>query len=295
MPVSRYIKNGISFFIYSNLFIAFCVCAYTAKTTLLLYGNNGSPLVNSFVFSATLLFYCFHRVNKIKFLTPGENMEERNNWMSGHRPVYYTFIILCSITLLVELFFMPLRAWVVFIPVGILGVGYTFPIIPSKKGMKRLRDIYWLKIVWISLAFSWLTTFLPVIFIEPVSTLLKPSALFIFCRSFLFLFAVCMPFDIRDMQFDKQRGVNTLPVSIGAKTSTYISITVLLIFISLVCTQFLYFGLDFKVATALFISAFLTIALLPLANKKRPAVLFPLLYDGSMLVQWILVLLFTHF
>ncbi len=205
MIAYRLFKYGLRFFIYSNLFIAFCTLAYTAKTSLLLYGSNGNIHVNSIAFSATLLFYCFHRINKHKFLTTGENLEERNNWMSRNILIYYFLIALALIALIIELTFMPLKAYLVFVPVGLLGVGYTFPIIPTKNGLKRLRDIYWLKTLWIAFAFSWLTSFLPVIFNEPLESILKPMVLFIFCRSFLFLFAICIPFDIRDMNFDKNR------------------------------------------------------------------------------------------
>ncbi len=288
------IANAIRFFIYSNLFIACCVVAYTAKTSQLLYGNNGNVHVNGIVFSITLFFYCFYRVNKKRFITTEEGKEGRNRWMGSHTTMYVFLLAISSISLLIQLFYMPLRAWLVFIPVGLLGIGYTFPIIRTKDGWKRLRDISWFKTVWIAFAFSWLTTFLPVVFMEPVSSLLKPGVIFIFCRSFLFLFALCIPFDIRDLSFDRLKEVYTLPVSVGVKTSIYIAISMLLIFISLICIQFLYYKLDFTYAIALFSSATLTIILVLFANPKRPPLFFPFLYDGSMLIQWILVVIFAN-
>jgi 4-hydroxybenzoate polyprenyltransferase len=288
------VANAIRFFVYSNIFIALCASAYTAKTALLLYGNNGRLQVTITVFSATLLFYCFHRINKSKFLTAHENKEERNNWMSYHKEIYYALIAISSIILLFQLFYMPLRAWLVFIPVGLLGLGYTFPIIPARNGWKRMRDIYWLKTVWIAVAFSWLTTFLPVIINHPVSSLLTPPVLFIFFRAILFVFPICVPFDIRDMQFDQLKEVHTLPVTVGVKKSIYISIILLILFICLVCLQFFYFALPGTSAIALLCSAVLTIILLPLAKTQRPALFFPLLYDGAMLVQWIFIFVFKH-
>jgi len=294
-PVSTIFFNVIHFVVYSNIFIALSTAAYTAETSLLLYGNNGNVHVNTIAFCATLLFYCFHRINKKKFLIPDENQEERHDWMNAHKSIYYILILISLILLSVQLFYMPLKTGLVFIPVGLLGLGYTFPVIPSGNGWKRLRDIYWLKTLWVAIAFSWLTTFLPVAFSAPLSSMLKPEALFIFGRNLLFVFAICIPFDIRDMNFDKLKGVPTVPVSVGIKTSIYIAIILLLFFISIVCIQFLYFGLDIRVAAALFLSAVLTIILLPLAKVKRPALLYPLLYDGAMLVQWILVFAFMRF
>lgn len=290
----RGIKFALRSFVYSNIFLAFCVAAYTAKTSLIVEGNNGSLRIAGIAFFITLFFYCFHRINKKKFLTPDENLEERNSWMNAHKNIYYILITLSIVILSILLFYMPLRAWLVFIPVALLGLGYTFPIIPANKGWKRLRDIYWLKTFWIAFAFAWLTTFLPVVYTEPSSCLITPEVLFVFIRSLLFLFAICIPFDIRDMPFDKAKGVTTLPVSLGGKISIYIAISLLLIFIALVSVDLLYFNLNPRVASALLLSALVTIILLPLAKTKRPALFFPLLYDGALLTQWIFLFLFLH-
>ena len=294
MNPSGFIKYGVRPFVYSNIFIALCAAAYTAKTSLLLYGNNGSFHVNAVVFCAILLIYCFHRMNRTKFLTSGEHLEERNNWMNTHRGVYYVLITASLITLFIQLFYMPVETWLVFIPVGVLGVGYTFPIIPTSKGWKRLRDIYWLKTFWIAFAVSWLTTFLPVVYTQHLSSLLRPEVAFIFARSLLFLFAICIPFDIRDTDFDKLKGLTTLPVQFGVKRSVNIAVILLLLFILLVAADFFYFNLNTKTATALSLSAIATMVLIPLAKPKQPALVFPLLYDSAMLVQWVFVIAFIH-
>jgi 4-hydroxybenzoate polyprenyltransferase len=294
MKTLRFIKYGIRYLVYSNIFIALCSAAYTAKTSLLLFGNNGNFHVNITAFCGILLFYCFHRINKKHFLSPNEKAEDRLDWMSTHKSIYYLLIGISLLTLFIQAYYMPVKTWLVFIPVGLMGVGYTFPIIPTAAGFKRLRDIYWLKVVWISFSFSWLMTFLPVLFIEPITYLLKPEVLFVFVRSFLFIFAICIPFDIRDMSFDKLKGVNTLPVSFGAKASINIGITLLLFFSLLVGVEYFYFNLNIRIALALCISAIITVITLPIAKTKRPALIFPLLYDGAMLLQWILVFVFIR-
>jgi 4-hydroxybenzoate polyprenyltransferase len=289
MKMSRFIKLGLSPFVYSNIFVAFCTAAYTAKTSLLLFGDNGSTRVNSLVFCVTLFFYCFHRMNKQRSFTPDESLEARNSWMNKHKRIYSVLIGISLAIVTLQLFHMPIRTWLVFIPVALLGAGYTFPLIPTHNGWKRLRDIYWLKTFWIAFAFSCLTTFLPVIFVDPVSALFQPEVLFIFIRAFLFLFAICIPFDIRDMVFDRKKGVITLPVRFGAPASVNIAIGLLLLFIFLIGIDFRYFHIDLKPAFALFLSAVLTIVLLPLSKNKQYALLFPLLYDSALLIQWIFI------
>lgn len=291
MKLFRLIWPGVRPLVYSNLFLACCAAAYTAKTSLLLYGNNGTWLVNSLVFYATLFLYCFHRINKKRLHVRDENMEERDTWVNKYKSIFYVLIAASAVALSIELCYMPRRTWVVFIPVGALGLGYTFPIIPSRKGWKRLRDIYWLKTFWIAFAFSWLTTFLPVLYTQPLASLWKPEVLFIFSRGLLFLFAICIPFDIRDMEFDKRKGVITLPVKFGAQYARYIAVGLLLCFIILAALDFLCFNLNAGPTVGLLVSALITILLLGLAKTRQTAILFSLLYDSAMLLQWLLILL----
>lgn len=288
------VATAMRFFVYSNLFIALCATAYAIKTSFLLYRNYGSIHVSMLVFSATLLFYCFHRINKKKFTTPDENLAERNLWMNSHRNAYYVLMAASIVCAALQIPYLPLRIYTVLIPTALLSLGYTFSVIPSRQGWKRLRDIYWLKPLWIAIAFSILTTFLPVLYIEPFSAIPKAPVMFMFVRAVLFIFCLCIPFDIRDMEFDKLRKTRTLPVVVGAKTSACISISVMLLFISFVCIQFLYFNLDFKSAAALFVSAIITIALMPLSIANRSALFYPLVYDGSMLLQCIIIIMFIR-
>lgn len=294
MKTPSLFKNGISFFVYSNLFLAFCATAYAAKTSLLLYGNNGSLHVNVIVFFATLFLYCLHRINKKKSISDEEGFEERNGWVNTHKSVFYIFIGISLLIGLIELRYMPMRTWLVFIPVGLLGMGYTFPLIPTKNGWKRLRDLYWLKTLWIAFAFCWLTTFLPVVYRESLAAMAKPQVLFIFVRSLLFLFAMCIPFDIRDMQFDRMKGVSTLPVRLGAKKSVVVGSLLLMLFLFLVIIQLLYADLAMRPALGLLFSSCVGIVLLQLAKNKQPALLFSLLYDGALFTQWLFILLFCR-
>jgi 4-hydroxybenzoate polyprenyltransferase len=283
-----------NYIVFSNLFIAFCALAYAAKTSLLLYGDNGNIHVNLLVFFSILFMYCFHRINKKNQLTSGEQKEERFTWSYDHKKTVYVLLAISLTGDAFQLLFLPFRTWCVIIPVGALGLGYTFPVIPAKTGWKRLRDIYLLKTLCIAFAFSWLTTFLPVIFTESVSALVKPPALFIFVRSFLFIAALCIPFDIRDIKYDQQKGLKTLPVIAGIKTSILIAIGLLILFLLLVIMQHYYLGLGLRETSALLLSGLITIAIMPFATPGRPKLFFHLMYDGGMLLQWALLTGIMH-
>jgi 4-hydroxybenzoate polyprenyltransferase len=127
---------------------------------------------------------------------------------------------------------------------------------------------------------------------ESLSSMLKPEVLFIFIRGLLFLFAMCIPFDIRDMGFDKLKGVITLPVRFGAKSSVHIAVILLIVFMLLVILDAFYFNLNIRAASALLLSGLVAILLLQFAKTKQASLVFPLLYDSALLTQWIFILVF---
>jgi 4-hydroxybenzoate polyprenyltransferase len=97
------------------------------------------------------------------------------------------------------------------------------------------------------------------------------------------------------MRFDKLKGVMTLPVKLGVNISISIAIILLFLFILLMGIDFLYFKLNLRMAFALFLSAILTIILLPLSKSNRYALKFPLLYDSALLVQWLFIWALMHY
>ncbi|MBY0424525.1 MAG: UbiA family prenyltransferase, partial [Cytophagales bacterium] len=85
----------------------------------------------------------------------------------------------------------------------------------------RLRDLPYMKIF--SIAFVW-----------SASTILLPMAKYpeyvafghwagIFVERFVFVFAITIPFDIRDMEEDRKSGIKTIPLLLGVKHSLLVA------------------------------------------------------------------------
>jgi 4-hydroxybenzoate polyprenyltransferase len=278
------------FFIFSNIYVSLCAATFTAKTALLLYGNNGDFKVNTLVFSATLFLYCFHRIYHRSKMLAEERNEERHHWADEHKELYYVITGISFVVAAVLMFYMPLIVWVLLIPVGVLGLGYSLPVIPTKKGWKRLRDISWLKILWISLAYAWLTTFIPIAYHSGMTDLFNPDVLCVFARSFLFVFVLVIPFDIRDVAHDLKNGINSLPALLGVKFTLRIAMWLLMAFVFVVLLQFQYFHISSKAATALCISALEAAIIVPFSKPGRPDLFYPLAIETSMIFHWAIIL-----
>jgi 4-hydroxybenzoate polyprenyltransferase len=285
----KMLVSAFRFLVFSNIYVSLCAATFTAKTALLLYGNNGDAKVIALVFFATLFLYGFHRIYHRSKMLPEERNEERHHWADEHKAAYYIITGVSFVAAAVLMFYMPVMVWVLLIPVGILGLGYSLPVIPTKSGWKRLRDISWLKILWISLAYAWLTTFIPVAYHSGVTNLFNPDVLCVFARSFLFVFVLVIPFDIRDVAHDSKNGIKSLPVLLGVKFTLRIAMWFLMVFVFVVLLQFQYFHLSSKAATALCISALEVAIVVPLSRPNRPDLFYPLAIETSMIFHWAVI------
>ena len=115
----------------------------------------------------------------------------------------------------ISLFFLPLRVIIFAALLGLLSAGYSLPIVPFSGG-KRLKDFGLAKIVILTWVWVLVTTALPMIYWE--YPLKAPLTAEIILR-FLLIFPLCIAFDIRDLQPDKQKEILTLPNAIGLRDS----------------------------------------------------------------------------
>lgn len=101
----------------------------------------------------------------------------------------------------------------IMIPV-ILVVLYSIPLIPSRKGMTRLKNIFMMKNFVVALGWAVIPIYVAN-YMNYFSNVLLLISLFIFIRIFI---GVTM-FDIRDVSGDRAHGINTIPVKLGVQKS----------------------------------------------------------------------------
>ena len=287
--------SAFRFLVFSNIYVALCALTFTVKTTLLIYGNCGSLNVNLLVFFATLFLYCFHRIYHRSKMLPEERGEERHNWADEHQFFFRLITAISFVAATVLMCYMPLRVWLLLIPVAMLGLGYSLPIVPTAKGWKRLRDLSWLKSLWIALAYGWLTTFIPVAYHTSLHAIFDPSVLFVFVRSVLLVFILVIPFDIRDMPHDSKNGLKTIPVLLGSGKTIRLAIYLIVVFAALAIVQFSYRQLSPATAIALLISAAEMAIIVPLSKKSRPDIFYPLFIETSMIFHFLVIFLAIRF
>jgi 4-hydroxybenzoate polyprenyltransferase len=108
----------------------------------------------------------------------------------------------------------------------------------------------------------------------------------------LFLLAVTIPFDLRDMEFDRNRGIKTLATALGTERSIRIS-HLLLVLSAIVCWMGFQMQIwNGSIALALAVSSASTAILLARIKPDSDEMTFSFWLEGSMLDQLFWVQMF---
>ena len=130
------IKKIADFFLYSNIFVAYCVVALCMSTEFLL--GHYSHTISLFVFFASLFTYNFQRLVRMRVQ---EELSFRQQWLQKNK------FLLCIITALsaiatiyfsLSLSFNSLR---LLLPLGVIAFMYPLPLLYWKGRWWRLREV----------------------------------------------------------------------------------------------------------------------------------------------------------
>lgn len=268
----RLVQNILDAATYSNIFISVCVCCFTWQTALFfeveaLYVWHLS-LVNTI---ATFILYNLQRL----YHATQSQTDARSEWVQKHRRLLFTMILLAgSISLKSVLFFWELHksVLVLYVVLAVFSLSYFLPPLKLRR-YGRLKPFL--------IAFVYASCC-----ILPVYLTLKDSLsekhLFYFIAQFVWITAVCTPFDIRDMDADRERSIVTFPVRYGVKGAIYLGFALVLLYSLLMY----FYKSEPNVAPPLALIAISTALIIGFSSPKRTLYYFSLLTDGLILFQF---------
>lgn len=236
-------KSIIRFLVYSNIFVAFCVLALALSSEVLLGTVNYK--ISQFVFFTTLFTYNFQRFIRIK--KGGNHLVK--SWLTKNKIVVYILMI-CS-GLMSLYFFLQFQITTQLMISFIGGLSLLYPF--------GLRKIPFSKIFIISIV--WAISTLLLLALENNIVLSNDIVLHLVSR-FLFVFAITIPFDIRDFSYDIEK-IKTIPIFFGVKKAKIIAVFSLIICSVFSIFQYTKNALNFENLLALillyFVSSFLIV------------------------------------
>lgn len=278
-----WIKKFTDFILFSSIFISLCAVAMCIETNILL----GLPLNNfsfyCFVFGATLAQYNMHYLAK----TIAVKNSQRLAWSQNKKQLHLVLVIVGMVLILFSFFSFHLKHFIILACLGGISFLYSFPFLPFDK-KRRIKDYGFLKIMTITLLWTLVTVWFPV----NSMAFDKYLFFFVFVKRFVFMFILCLLFDIRDIDIDSEEKINTLAVRLGKKKSYLISYLLLIVFIILVFAQYFYLPQP-GFLIAMLISGVATFITVEVSKKNNSDYVFLAGIDGMMLFQAILIFLFS--
>jgi 4-hydroxybenzoate polyprenyltransferase len=268
-------KRLTDFFLFGSVFISICAVALCIETNVLLHLRLNYISFYFFVFGATLVQYNLHYL----FKTTAVVNSQRLAWSLINKGVHKILISFGAALIIYSLFSFRFHHLIILLIFGAISILYSFPWLPFTN-KKKIKDYGFLKIVTLSLLWTLVTVWFPVVEVD-VSGL---SFQLIFLRRFIFIFILCLLFDIRDTEIDRNENIATLSVMFGVKNCYVLCYFLLAVFAGLSVIQFIY-SHDAMQLIAMLISALASFIVIQISKKNNSDVVYLACIDGMMLLQ----------
>lgn len=287
------IKKITDWLLYTSIFAGACALGLSMTTEKLILGkipNLYTPL-HMLIFCSTLFVYNVHYVVK----KSTAELSDRYAWSQKNKPVHYALILVGVLGCLYAVLYLPTNVIVACCVLGLLSFSYSLPLLPFLN-KKRLKDFGWIKIFVLTSVWTIVTSVLPILYWSaklsayPLEILISITDFpYEILMRFVFMFTLCVAFDIRDMQTDMDAGIATLPNLIGIKGCYRVMSISMILFIIMCIVQYIRYPSLGRVLAEL--SVAFTVRLAIDYSRTHPSDRTYLgLVDGMMMMYALLIL-----
>jgi len=215
--MKKIVKPIFDFLLFSNVFMSLCAVAQ-GLVAFYLIGSKPVYTVIALLFTATLGIYNFC-ILVARPKHPEESPYLRIRWFFAHYRLMVTFTIVSILSLVPLFFLISTESRLLLIFLALISFCYGLPLFSFGDQKFGLRNIPGLKPFLITLVWTMSTVLLPVLEAQDLhlTTISMHDTTILIAKRFLFIGALTVPFDIRDLFEDRKSGLKTIPVLIGEK------------------------------------------------------------------------------
>jgi len=284
-------QSAFDFLLFSNIFMSLCAVAQ-ALITFHLIDSKPVYTVLGLLFTSTLGIYNF----SILLSTPKhpeKSPYKRVRWFFAHYRLMVTFTMISLLSLIPLFFLLSMESRILLVFSAILSFCYSLPLFTVGEQKFGLRNIPGLKTFLITLVWTLSCVLLPVLEAQDLrlADISTRDITIMMAKRFLLIFALAIPFDIRDLFSDRQAGLKTIPVAWGEKNA-YLFCQLLLG--GYIVLLFLFrnngFNLDFFSLT---ITAILMGWLIFKSKWEKNEYYYFFYLDGVLILQYVIVIGFN--
>ena len=280
----RFLNKILNFYIFSNIHVAIAGYCMT-KITLIKYGviAFNTPL---FVALSIIISYNFIRFYEIKKI----RLSWFKEWFFDNNIKILILSLISVLLMFYTLFFTPfyLKSLFILIPFSFMTLFYAVPLFKIGNVEFSFRNYPSIKIFSIAIAWAGISVFFP---LYEAKISFSFDVYLEFLQRFSLLFAIIIPFDIRDINSDAIN-LKTIPQVFGVKKSKLIGFSLLIVALFLeVLKQPTNINEFFIFITVLIITALFLV----FSTKKRSRYYASFWVESIPIIWLILIVLFLNY
>lgn len=281
-------QPALDFLLFSNIFMSLCAVAQ-ALLTFQLIGAKPVFTVLGLLFTSTLGIYNFC-ILITRPVRPETSPYKRVRWFFAHYRLMVTFTIVSLLSLIPLFFLITTESKILLIFLSVLSFSYSLPLFTVGDHKFGLRNIPGLKPFLITLVWTMSCVLFPALEVlhRYSNDISMRDTTIMIAKRFLFIAALTIPFDIRDLFEDRKHGLKTIPVALGEKNA-YLFCQVLLAGYIVLLFIFRHngFNTDFWALTATII---LTGWLIFKSAWKKNEYYYFFYMDGVLILQYVVLI-----
>lgn len=241
-----------------------------------------------FIFSSTVFTYTY-----LKLSGSGNSSYNTTHrlWAAQNEQLSRNILLISLIAAACFLYPLGRQAQITVFILAIVTGFYGFIEIPFTNPKIKLRDLGMVKTVFVGIVWSVTTVMVPLAE-TPVDTSMM---IFLLLRRFLFLLALTLAFEIKDMHGDEQHNLKTLPLAIGVANTKLLAQGILAVLVAINIVQYFFFNIPLSNMIAVNLSLLLSIICIQPLTEHTGDYWYYLVLDGMMVVQFIFVYAATKY
>ncbi|MFM1876455.1 MAG: hypothetical protein RL266_2192 [Bacteroidota bacterium] len=283
-------RGVFTYFVYGSWWVAICAACMGTLSWFELTDNWLNAPLFIFILGCTLVVYNLNMLSGLKELRELGTESERHHWCLQHESLMKMTLALGLMLAGISIWFLHPHIWLFMIPLSLVALSYAAPMLKRNAKLIRIREIGLWKIFLVAMVWSGMTVILPAIDDLGWQQLFSASSWVMAVERGIFILAITIPFDIRDLVNDSKKGVRTIPSLIGWFRSVLLAEALLLLFLFLVWWRI---GTGQPMFWAYLVSTLITMFGVSYSHPKRHDMYCSFWIEGTMMLQFLLVLLLT--
>ena len=276
----NFLKRFFEFILFGNIYVAIGAACLVQSSVIQLGYTNHLFFYSLLVFFSTLFQYNFQRVF-YKIQKDNSLNSIRRQWIFKNQKSIKLLMLTGFTGVVITFFFNSFYILFYFSPLLLLSLLYFLPFV-------KLRKNPWLKLLTLVLVWTMVTAVVPIL-LSSIEFFTKNIFLHILTR-FCFMTAICIPFDIRDLQIDKTDAVSTIPHLMGENKARWLAFGFMLLYIVLIISEYAFGNINSKIFTTLIIYSVACSVLVLMSNSRRSEYFYIAGIDGTMVLQGVLLM-----